>query len=391
MFDTTNYTDTSKYLKSQLKKNFVSDNHWLETYQDKINYAWDFASNVVDIEESIEIKNNDMIQADVSYQSIEARISSVYNEKGLKLSDDFKQVVFKDITHPLRLSQKYRFNIKDFQQTDIKTKSVWLNINYDETNKGASAILRRCNSTLGFLIKNNTLEWYEPAIVENEFSYTNLDFNTAIKIPQDEIYVTVQYNEYTKKIAVSDRFIIGALDFDNLSNNIAYKVKAVHRLGTNSTYQTNDIAFVKLVLNRDSINLEDDYICQDNNGTIHYIANYYTMYKQDGTIVNDDKQYSLQISPQTSIIYEGETVVFECNLYNQGVKIEDTLQYTFELPNTVNDNLYYKIDKIDNNHFAITNLHKYYKSDLIITVSPSDMYIDNIQPLTFNVQLGEAL
>ena len=61
VYNTTNYTDVSQHLKSKLSKNFVDDNYWIESYQNKLDRSWDFASNVADIEESIETFDNNIL------------------------------------------------------------------------------------------------------------------------------------------------------------------------------------------------------------------------------------------------------------------------------------------------------------------------------------------
>ena len=395
VYDTTNYIDTSLHLKSKLKKNFVTDNHWIESLQNKIDNAWQYASDVVDIEESIEYFNDlKILQMPLKYNTVEARLMSVYAEQGAKLSDDFKKVVFQNLKHPLRLGQKYKFDIRNFQQPLEQNKSVWLNVNFDTTNMGASAILRRCNGTIGFLIKGNTLEWYEPAIIENEFSYTNEDFNSVIKVAQDELYITVQSNVYTNEIMLNDRFIIGALNFHDISKNTVYKVKAVHRMGANSTFNTNEISLIKLVLSLDTINPATDLVVQDENG-IHYIADYYLKFKQDGvsniqnsqnTTVEEDMYY-LKIEPTINKIAEGQSQQLSCYLYHNQDAIETELTYSFDLPLTNQPNSYYKAVIDDNNHITIYNLHKFFKSDLVITVKANSEH--NVKPLTYNIQLGE--
>ena len=71
--------------------------------------------------------------------------------------------------------------------------------------------------------------------------------------------------------------------------------------------------------------------------------------------------------------------------------MEDVFEYSFELPFTDNDASYFKVEKIDNNNFNITNLHRYFKSDLIITIKVSEQYSNFVEPLIFKVRLGEKL
>ena len=391
VYNTTNYTDVSQHLKSKLSKNFVDDNYWIESYQNKIDRSWDFASNVADIEESIETFDNNILNAKVEYKPIEVRIMSAYDEKGKKLTDDYKQIVFKNHNHNLRLGRKYKFDLNNFVDPKEEDKSIWLNINFDKVNMGASAILRRCNGSIGFLVDNYTTEWYEPVIIENEYSYTNEDTNTVTKIAQDEMYMTLQYNEYTKNIEVSDRFIVGALNFEDITKNTVYKVKAVRRIGADNTFKNNSISIIKLALRLDSLNPELDLIKLDDNGVAHYIADYYNEKEQTGSTEKKEEDYYLKILPSEDTIYEGETMSYSCYLYNGENKVEDVFEYSFELPFTDNDASYFKVEKIDNNNFNITNLHRYFKSDLIITIKVSEQYSNFVEPLIFKVRLGEKL
>lgn len=47
--NTTNNVDTSILFKSKLNKNFDKENYWIESYQNKVNRAWAFATDVVDM------------------------------------------------------------------------------------------------------------------------------------------------------------------------------------------------------------------------------------------------------------------------------------------------------------------------------------------------------
>ena len=83
----------------------------------------------------------------------------------------------------------------------------------------------------------------------------------------------------TKDIQVNDRFILGALDFDNISNNSVYKAKEVFRFGGLETSNPNDVPLLILALDRDVVNPEDDLIQCDEDGNYHFIANYYSLHK----------------------------------------------------------------------------------------------------------------
>jgi hypothetical protein len=115
VYNTTDYIDTQMLRKSKLTKNFLSDNYWIESYQNKVNAAWHFTTDVVDIEEQIERYNsNGYRKARPLYNEIEVRITSAYNEEGVKLNDDYKNIIFKDVDHEQKLGRKYFFDESDF-------------------------------------------------------------------------------------------------------------------------------------------------------------------------------------------------------------------------------------------------------------------------------------
>ena len=78
VYNTTDYTDVSPYLKSKLSKNFVGDNYWIESFQNKMDKVWDYATNVVDIEESQEVFFFFFVKAKLKYKLIEVRITSAF-------------------------------------------------------------------------------------------------------------------------------------------------------------------------------------------------------------------------------------------------------------------------------------------------------------------------
>ena len=220
-----------------------------------------------------------------------------------------------------------------------------------------------------------------------------------VNTPKSETYAYVQFNEYTKSIKMSDRFILGALDFDDKSNNSVYKVKEVFRVGAKHTTNPNSIPMIILALERDIINLEQDLISQDEDGTMHYIADYYL--KKDKDNNKDDNtdndntddsniNYYLRISPGQTVIYEGDSVVYECYIYNNNdEKINYPIQFNTFLEGTTIPESYFKC-LINNNSIMITNLKRYFKDDLILTCSvESDVY--DVEPLSFSIQLGEKI
>ena len=196
---------------------------------------------------------------------------------------------------------------------------------------------------------------------------------------------------------MSDRFILGALDFEDKSNNAVYKVKEIFRVGSKYTSDPNSIPMIILALERDIINVEQDLISIDPDGTKHYIADYYLKKDKDNhkydntdTDKDDNLNYYLKLSPNQSLIYEGHSVTYECYLYDSNdIKINQVVNFETILSGTSAPESYYKCD-VEDNSITITNLRRYFKDDLILTCNIiSDTY--DVEPFLFFIQLGEKL
>ena len=398
--DTTNHVNTTMLFKSKLTKNFSDDNYWIEGLQNKVDKAWTFATDVVDIQEEVDTYNSKGYRvAKPSYKDVEVRITSAYDEIGNKLSNDYKNIIFKDVQHKQLLGRKYLFNVDDFTSDNLQEKCTWLDFNFDTIKISSNSIIRRCNCQLGMLVKNNTIEWYEPAVLDYNPQYTISYFNDVVNTPKSETYAYVQFNEYTKNIKMSDRFILGALDFEDKSNNAVYKVKEVFRVGQKYTSNPNSIPMIVLALERDIINLEQDLISQDEDGTMHYIADYYLKKDKDNNkddnadndnVDDNNINYYLKLSPNQTTIYEGDSVTYDCYIYdNNENKIDCPVQFDTSLEGTSIPESYFKC-VINDNSITITNLRRYFKNDLVLTCSiESDVY--DVEPLSFSIQLGEKL
>ena len=110
IIDTTNVVESSIFLKSKLKKNMVADNYYIDSLQNKINREWIYRSNLVDIEEENNIQNHYTKEKPL-YTPVESVIQSVITDKGEKLADDWKKLVFKNLKHSSPLGKRFRFSL----------------------------------------------------------------------------------------------------------------------------------------------------------------------------------------------------------------------------------------------------------------------------------------
>jgi hypothetical protein len=106
--------------------------------------------------------------------------------------------------------------------------------------------------------------------------------------------------------------------------------------------------------------------------------------------VDNNVYYYLKLSPNQTIIYEGDTVTYTCYVYNNDdVQIDCPIQFDVSLQGTTIPGSYFS-SVINDNSITITNLRRYFKNDLILTCSVmSDGY--DVEPLSFSIQLGEKL
>lgn len=77
--------------------------------------------------------------------------------------------------------------------------------------------------------------------------------------------------------------------------------------------------------------------------------------------VTDD--YTVEISPEATIIYEGESQTYNCYLLNNGIPTADT--FSFAASGVSPD--YFRLYIVSGNSFRIENIEKYLEDDLTIT------------------------
>ena len=105
------YNPNSYNMLSQTPKNYVKDNYYLRTLQDKVDADWEYRPNRVDIEE-------ESVRGSLEYVPMEAVVQSVRNDKGEKVSEDIMRLVFRDIRYSSKIGTKYRFSF-NFDLNDV--------------------------------------------------------------------------------------------------------------------------------------------------------------------------------------------------------------------------------------------------------------------------------
>lgn len=234
---------------SQTPPNFVKDNYYLRTLQDKVEADWDYRYNRADIDFETIIGSN-------AYEDLEVVIQNIKNDKGEKVADDYRRLVFRDIKFPVRLGQKYRFPYEFVDGNTELNKNVWLTVNHDSIMGTASAVVRRCNGTIASIYKNSETQMnelhYEEAISSTALSSTNFDFDPAIVTQKSDLTIIVQFNKYTEQYYVNQRFIVGY--------NQVYKVTAIQNTDSLNTYNPKDVGVIILYANVDEKSAKDDFV-----------------------------------------------------------------------------------------------------------------------------------
>lgn len=390
IIDNTNVLNPLMNIRENLSKNMDKDNYYLKMLQDKVNREWRYRYNIVDIEKEKDIGGE-------NYTPIEVAIQTVYdtNQKTV-MSDDWRNIVFKDIKQTVEIGERYKFSYLFGKETEELNKSIWITVNNNATSPTGSATIRRCNTFINMIYNDGC--HFEPCIVEDDFNYVNLYYNKAITVPSAEIYLIMQYNKYSKKIKINDRFLLGETDEDDIENNIVFKVKAVRKFSNKNTFLTDTVPLTYVALDRDSISAEDDLynrlmahatIVKDKNmvklctydsisNTIYVLGDrnnktLVSLNKNLSNVINDKKDiYELKIIAngdediETPLLVNNSRI-YSLYLYKNNQLVSSKFEVNTDLLGTTKDDNYYVFENLDTNKFKILNKRMYVKDKLKIT------------------------
>lgn len=244
----------NKYdILSQTPKNYSADNYFIKELQDKVDADWEYRPNRVDIE----YENQ---WGEQTYSPIEVVIQSVKSEKGTAISNDCRNIVFRDILDKrFVIGSRFRYEEFPLDELDLDAipdakKNVWLATNTNSVQMTSSMIIERCNGTLGSLWVDSqgiSHYHYEPVIQGRELSSVNLFYNETAVSPQSELIIIAQHNDYTRDYFLNQRFIIG---YDRV-----YRIKAINKFYSNSTFHPTDIGLMRIYMEITEISPLDDF------------------------------------------------------------------------------------------------------------------------------------
>ena len=188
-----------KYTKSLIpitaESQYGLKDQYVELFQENLNDQFFNASDVWSVEE-------ETANGSEEYAYFDVRITHVINaETGLKLGDDWKTVLFKDISHQLELGRRYLFD-----------NSIWLTVNTEKIkNLAGSCTIRRCNNMLRWIDEATGAYYKEPCAIEylvkepRDYFTSGSPFST----PGGFLKLHCQFNEISNKIRENQRFLFG--------------------------------------------------------------------------------------------------------------------------------------------------------------------------------------
>ena len=308
VYDSTLIKDT-RYLLSRTPKNLVTDNYFHKELQQKIDADWRFRPNRVDIEKETGIGTEE-------YEKKEVVLQSLKNDNGTSISEDWARIVYRDIREPVRLGERMKFSYNFGLETEDINKSIWIVLNQNQYDRTQSQVVCRCNNTLGHVYTDehgNDMVHYEPVIFLTDQNSGGFQFSQVTVYTKTELQVIAQHNKFTRQWFINQRFVIG---YDQV-----YKVDKITKIGSRKTYDSQDVALVKMELTIDQISDLDNFDTR--------IA--YNGVKDIPVIPETDSGYELKLVGPTSYPEVLTEFTFKPCVYLNGEATDETVTVTFAL------------------------------------------------------------
>ena len=305
-------------LQDTVDKVFENASTWWDDIWEEKEFGSDGLENIVKDEEKLK----------ELFNKIDIRITSLVDAKtGQRVNDDYKKLIYKDLTYKPKLGQRYYFD-----------DNIWIVYSRDNIRKSSSnAYVRRCNNTVNTLSEDGTVH-REPCYVEYKIVEDQITTSEVIDVPKDKIEIVCQLNDYTKKYRINTRFMF---------NGVTYKI-------------------------RQFVNFLNMNTFQDNPGLLKFYAdfeNYNAADNPDRDLANDDsevkepEEFTILLNNSKTFVLEDGEYTFECDKYKTVSKDYYSFSYT-------------------QNSFKIKNYHQ---STIPLVVN---CYQNNSLVKTFKITLG---
>lgn len=315
---------------------------WNEHFQALMDEQFLNASDVFTVSEETIIGSN-------IYEDVVVRINrGTVVSTGQKLGDDFKLILFQDITHASQVGIKYYFD-----------DNYWLVVNTDTLKTlGATCLVRRCNNILRWVDSQGNL-YSEPCAIDYEIAFPRDKVSRDNPVlPGGSLDTYCQQNVRTNTIEENTRFLFG-----NSQNRVAYKVFGAGLRNFLNT-KTEDDTSASILMLRMGVDQINDSVDDIANGIADRYANHNML--SSGSVVSP---YTIFVNPSTINIIEDETVNYTVEYYSGSVVQSGSFVFSISGSAVPADN--YTFAVIDDNNFSITNHERWFYDTLDIVASGS--------------------
>ena len=177
----------------------LPNDYFRDMQQAKIDEQWDDTSARYTVMEQKSIGSEIFKEIEVWVDYVVGQTSG-----GLKNGDDFRQYMFRDITHKVPRGLYY-------MQDDNYWITYFTN-DYDSLCK--SIAVRRCNNFLRIIDPENGAVYSAPCVVEYDMASPSIQVSSSILTPNNHATVMVQGNEDTLRLfKLNTRYILGGRPF----------------------------------------------------------------------------------------------------------------------------------------------------------------------------------
>lgn len=282
---------------------------------------------------SIQTIMEEVVFGSGSFSSVDVRVNRAINStNGEKLSDDFKQILFRDLGHATSIGYKYYFN-----------DNYWI-VTFSEIimSLGTSCMVRRCNEYLRWIDEDGNY-YEEPCAIDYKISRPRDSMGAENPVmPQGFTDVFAQLNDKTKKIRGNQRFLFGTPN-----NRVCMKVfgNGVQNMIRQETTDENSQRLVTLSMGGNFVNYDTDDV-------VGGIADRYKDYNIF-TSGSTSGSYYILISPETASILENDTKTYNVQYYSGSVPSSGSFVFSVSGSSVPASN--YSFSQIDGNNFYIVN------------------------------------
>jgi len=309
----------------------------IDGFQELLNEQFYVATDVFRISE-------EYVFGSGSFVDLDARIvGAISGITGEKLGDDFKTLLFKDVTHPVGVGRKYYFD-----------NNYWITINAEYIkNLASSCTVRRANNVLRWMSEGGEyLE--EPCSIEYSVKNPRNDIGEKnYVLPGGYSRIYVQQNDKTNQIKDGQRFLFG-----QVGNWYCFKVYGGGvRNFLNAKTIDNESA------NLLALEVEISYLNEDTDDLVLGIADKYLVSTSASSVNN------IVVTPNSGSIIEGETSTFDVRYYSGSVILSGS--FVFSVSGSDVPVGHYTFTTIDENTFSVLNNEKYMDYPLSVLCSGS--------------------